>query len=72
MNEDQSITYPSGESLGDNFYMIHYERIRKYPHQYEPQFGADRDWNSDTVNIIVGVIQSGDLIEMYILMRSYL
>ena len=36
------------------------ERIRKYPQQYKPVFGAAREWNNDAVASIVYMIQDGD------------
>ena len=37
------------------------ERIRKYPQQYKPVFGAAREWNNDAVASIVYMIQDGYL-----------
>ena len=56
-NEDQSITYPSGEALGINVHVRRSKRIRKFPQRYNPGFGADREWKSDTVASIVYMIQ---------------
>ena len=41
--------------------MRSYKRIRKYPHRYNPGFGASREWNNDAVESIVYMIQDGDL-----------
>ena len=57
--EDQYVTSTSGESLGGNFHMRRYKRIRKYPQRYEPGFRAAREWKSDTVASIVYMIQDG-------------
>ena len=37
------------------------ESIRKYPQQYDPVFGAAREWNNDSVASIVYMIQDGYL-----------
>ena len=33
------------------------KRIRKYPHWYDPVFGAAREWNNDDVASIVYIIK---------------
>ena len=40
--EDQSITYPSGESLEITVHVSRSECIRKSPQWYNPGFGAAR------------------------------
>ena len=55
--EDQSITYLSGEALGINVHVRHYECIRNSPQWYNPVLGADREWNNDDVASIVYMIQ---------------
>ena len=59
--EYQSVTYPSEEALVRNVHVRHYERIRKHPQQYDPVFGASRQWKNDSVTSIVYMIQDGDL-----------
>ena len=59
--EDQSVTSPSGETLGRNVHVRHSKRIRKSTQQYNPVFGAAREWNNDCVASIVYIIQYGDL-----------
>ena len=41
--------------------MRRYERIRNYPQQYNPGFGAAREWKNDAVASIVYMIQDEDL-----------
>ena len=53
----QSVTSPSGEALGSNFYVRRYGGIIKYLHPYDPVFGAAREWNNDDVASIVYMIQ---------------
>ena len=48
-NEDQPLTSPSGESLERNFHARRSKRIRKYPKQYNPGFGAAKEWKNDAV-----------------------
>ena len=59
--EDQSVTYPSGESLGANFHARRSKRIRNYPQRYDPGFGAAREWKNDAVASIVYMIQERGL-----------
>ena len=59
--EDQYITYPRGESLGRNVHVRRSERMIKSSQQYEPGFGAAREWKNDDVSSIVYMIQGGDL-----------
>ena len=59
-NEDQYITSTGGEDLERNVHMRPSECTRKFPHQYEPWFGADRQWKSDDVESIVYMIKSED------------
>ena len=59
--EDQSGIYLIGEYLGNNLHMRRSECIRKYPHRYNPHFGASRKWNNNTVESIVYMIQDEDL-----------
>ena len=49
MNEEQSVTSPSGESLGKKFHMSHSKRIKKYPQKYDPGLGAATECNNDNV-----------------------
>ena len=60
-NEDQYVKYPSGEYLGRNVHMRRSECTRKSPQQYDPVFGASREWNNDAVASIVYMIQDGDI-----------
>ena len=55
--EDQYVTSPSGEALGSNFHVRRSKRIRNSPQQYNPGFGAPRDWKNYYVEIIVYMIQ---------------
>ena len=41
--EDQSVTYPSGKTLGNNVHVRRSKRIRKSPQQYDPRFGDARE-----------------------------
>ena len=59
--EYQSVTSPSGESLGSNFHVRRSERIRKSPQRYDPVFGDTKERNNDDVASIVYMIQDGDL-----------
>ena len=59
--EDQSVTSPSGEDLGRNFHVRHSERIINYSNQYNPLFGAARDWKNGAVASIIYMIQDRDL-----------
>ena len=58
---DQSVTYPSGETLGGNVNLRNSECTGKSPQRYDPGFGSDIEWKSDTVASIVYMIQSGYL-----------
>ena len=60
-NEDQYVTYPSGEALGRNVDMRSFERIRNSQQRYNPGFEAPREWNNDAVASIVYMIQDRDL-----------
>ena len=62
--EEQYIKYPSGESLGRNFHVMHSKRIRNSPQRYKSRFGAAREWKNDAVTSILYMIQDGVLIEM--------
>ena len=57
--EDQSVTSPSGETLGINVHVRRSERIRKSPQRYDPGFEAVREWKNDDVAIIAYIIQDG-------------
>ena len=59
--EDQSVAYPSGETLGRNVYVRRSERIRKSLQRYNPVFGAAGDWNNAAVASIFYMLQDGDL-----------
>ena len=59
--EDQYVTSPSGEALGRNIHVRRYERIRNSPQQYNPGFGAAREWKNYDVASIVYMIQDRDL-----------
>ena len=59
--EAQYVTSPSGESLGRNSHVRRSEHIIKYPQQYDPGFGASREWKNEAVSSIVYMIQYGDL-----------
>ena len=59
-NEDQYVTSPSGEALRRNIHVRRSERIRKYSQQYNPGFGAAREWKNDDFASIVYMIQDRD------------
>ena len=59
--EDQYITSPDGEDLGRNVHVRRSERIRNSPQQYNPGFGAAKEWKHDAVTSIVYMIQYRDL-----------
>ena len=59
-NENQYVTYPSGEALGRNVNVRRSERIRNSPQRYNPGFGAAREWKNDAVASIVYMIQDRD------------
>ena len=40
--------------------MRRYKRIRKSPHQYDPVFGADREWKNEAIVSIICMTQYGD------------
>ena len=54
--EYQYVTSPSGESLVRNFHVRHSKCIRNSPQQYNPGFGAAREWKNDGVASIVYII----------------
>ena len=45
--------------MGVNLRMRRFGRIRKYPHWYDPVFGASREWKSDYVASILYMFQDG-------------
>ena len=47
--------------MGGNFHVRRSERIRNSPQQYNPGFGAAREWKNETVASIVYMIQDRDL-----------
>ena len=55
--EDQYFTSPCEEASGRNVNVRRSERIRNSPQQYNPGFGAAREWNNDDVASIVYMIQ---------------
>ena len=55
--EDQYVTSPSGEALERNVNVRHSKLIGNSPHQYNPGFGAAREWKNDAVASIVYMIQ---------------
>ena len=59
-NENQYVTYPSGEALGRNVHVRRSERIRNSPQRYIPGFGAARECKNDDVASIVYMIQDRD------------
>ena len=59
--EYQFVTSPSGEALVRNVHVRRSERIRNYPHRYNPVFRAAREWNNDAIASIVYIIQDRDL-----------
>ena len=59
--KDQSITFPSGEALGNNFHMRRSVRIIKSPQWCNPVFGAATERNNFVVASIVYMIKDGDL-----------
>ena len=59
--EDQSVASPNGETLGSNFHVRRYGRIRNSPQRYHPGFGAARYWKNDAVAIIFYIIQDRDI-----------
>ena len=68
---DQYVTSPSGEALGRNVNVRRSKCIINSPQQYNPGFGAVREWNNDAVASIVYMIQIGVIIAMWIRMISY-
>ena len=52
-NENQYVTSPSGEALGNNVYVSCSERIGISLQRYNPGFGAAREWKNDDVASIV-------------------
>ena len=60
-NEEQYVTSSNGKALGINVHVRRSERIRNYPQQYNPRFGAAIEWNNDDVASIVYMIQDRDL-----------
>ena len=60
-NENQYVTSPSGEALGRNLHVRRSKRTRKYPHLYDPIFGAAKEWKNDAFAGIVYMIQDGYL-----------
>ena len=63
-NENQYVTSPSGEALGNNVNVRCSERIRNSTQRYNPGFGAAREWKNNAVASIVYMIQIGILIAM--------
>ena len=59
-NENQYVTFPSGEALGRNVNVRRSERIRNSPQRYNPIFGASREWKNNDVASIVYMIQDRD------------
>ena len=59
VNEDQSVTYKSGEALGSNVHVRRSERTRKSPQRYNTGLGAAIEWNSDAVMRLVYLIRDG-------------
>ena len=57
--KDQSVTSPSGESLGRNIHVRRSKHIRNSPQRYNTGFGAAREWKNDNVASIVYIIQYG-------------
>ena len=55
-NEEKYFKSPSEKSLVKDFYMRHSNRMRKYPHHFDPGYGATRDCNSDYVASLVCMI----------------
>ena len=47
--------------MGRNDHVRRSERIRNSPQQYNPVFGAAREWKNDAVASIVCMIQDRDL-----------
>ena len=43
--------------MGRNVNVRRYKRIRNYPQQYNPGFGAAREWNNDSIASRVYMIQ---------------
>ena len=59
-NGNQYVISPSGEYLGKNVNVRHSERIRNSLQQYNPVFGAAREWKIDAVASIVYMIPDSD------------
>ena len=59
-NQYQSVTSPSGGSFGRDVLVRRYEHIKNYPQQLNLGFRDSRKWNSDSVLVLVYMIQSGD------------
>ena len=60
-NKNQYFTSPGREDLGRNVNVRRSKRIRNSPQQYNPGFGAAREWKNDDVASIVYMIQDRDL-----------
>ena len=61
-NENHYVTSPSGEALGRNVNVRRSGRIRNSPQRYNPGFGASREWENDTVENIVYMVQDSDIV----------
>ena len=59
-NENQYVTSPSVETLGSNVNVRRSDRIINSPQQYNPVFGAAREWKNNAVASIVYMIQDRD------------
>ena len=59
--EYQSVTSPNVEALVRNVHVRRSERTINYPQQYNPGFGAAREWKNGAVASIVYMIQDRDL-----------
>ena len=58
--QDQFVTYPSVDSLGNNVHVSCYGCIRKYPQRYDPVFVSAIDLKSDSVASLVFMTRNGD------------
>ena len=59
--EDKYVTSPSGEDLGKNVNVKRSKCIRNSPQQYNPGFGAAREWINDDVASIVYMIKDRNI-----------
>ena len=56
--QERSVTSPKGEALGRDVHTRHSECNKEKPQRFDPGSGDAREWNNDTVAILVLIIQS--------------